>query len=328
MASNRNLLRHFVPSADRRRRPPRRFQPAPIVSGVEVLERRDVPAAVIYGPTVFNNSPNVSATINQVGNQIQAVFTLSPNAPAGYSTPVGLALYSLPHPGDPFLPQTRLMNIQGAFPVSAAHPVVTITVNIPFSGDDHCVQADAYYGDASTAGPYLIHDSGGYNDKLNAGLLAALITCDNDHDKYTGLTAGYYKNHLGAFAALGINPNQTIGETFGAYGDFAPGSPYASLANDTLVDALDYKGGSTLLDKAHILLRQAVTGLLNASFPAINYQLTGVQLNFMVHTALYTAGVTKDASSLTSLATLLDGFNSAEGVDLGLPNTTAGGKKK
>jgi hypothetical protein len=282
---------------------------------LEALERRAVPT-IISGPSVFGEKGFVTATVSEVGNQLVAVFQLDvQHAPAGYSTPVGLALYSLNLPiihGSN--PQVRVNNVQGAYPLSAAHPTETITVNEVESGNG-CNQVDAYVGNASTAGPILT--LGPVNDLLNSHLLAALVECKQNSGPFQGLTVGYYKNHLGAFAAVGLDPNTTLAQEFGAYGDFAPGSPYASLADVTLADALSFHGGPTLADKAQILLRQAVTALLNASSSAINYPLSAIDVLNDVHAAL----ASHDPNVITNLASQLDSYNSAEGVDLGLPNT-------
>jgi hypothetical protein len=78
-----------------------------------------------------------------------------------------------------------------------------------------------------------------------------------------GCTPGFWKNNTGAWEEY--SPSQTVGSVFeipAAFGE---------LADDTLLQALNYGGGSSDIDKARILLRQAVAAVLNAAHEGIGY---------------------------------------------------------
>jgi len=120
---------------------------------------------------------------------------------------------------------------------------------------------------------------------------------------FEGLSHGYWKNHPDDWPATGYSPSQTLGSVFSA-------SAALGLSAYTLDQALDFKGGSTLQEKAQILLRNAVAALLNAAHPNINYPLTVAEVIAEVDTAL--AG---DAAAMEALENLLDGYNNL-GADL------------
>lgn len=75
-----------------------------------------------------------------------------------------------------------------------------------------------------------------------------------------GCTPGYWKNHPDAW--VGHSPDDHVGDVFDV-------PSYLGLADDTLLEALNYKGGKGLEGAARILLRAAVAALLNASHPDI-----------------------------------------------------------
>lgn len=82
-----------------------------------------------------------------------------------------------------------------------------------------------------------------------------------------GCSHGYWKNHQNAWPEE-YDPNTTcLGDVF----TFPPGFDYSDLAEDLLLDALDYKGGKGSLGAARIMLRQSVAALLNAAHPSVNY---------------------------------------------------------
>ncbi|MEA3275519.1 MAG: hypothetical protein U9Q81_09590 [Pseudomonadota bacterium] len=71
-----------------------------------------------------------------------------------------------------------------------------------------------------------------------------------------GCTPGYWKNHL--YAWIVYSPDQSVDSVFEVPGDFQ------ELADDTLLEALNYGGGDGLVGAAQIMLRQAIATLLNA----------------------------------------------------------------
>jgi hypothetical protein len=96
---------------------------------------------------------------------------------------------------------------------------------------------------------------------LLVALIAAAPASACDDCECEGCTPGYWKNHLDAW--VGFSPDDLVGNVFVA----AP----ARLADDTLLDALNYRGGAGRIGGARILLRAGVAALLNASHPDVNF---------------------------------------------------------
>ncbi len=80
-----------------------------------------------------------------------------------------------------------------------------------------------------------------------------------------GCTLGYWKQSQHFDSWVGYSPTTTIDSVFTlpAYA--------SSLSGDTFLEALNYSGGSTILDKAKLLLKQAVAAFLNAANPDVGY---------------------------------------------------------
>ncbi len=95
--------------------------------------------------------------------------------------------------------------------------------------------------------------------------------------EYEGKTPGFWKNHLDAWVPTGYTPDMLVGDFF----DIP--SELSNLADDTLLEALSYKGGHSVEAKARILLRAAVAGLLNSAHPDINYIYTYGDLQWLVN---------------------------------------------
>jgi len=77
-----------------------------------------------------------------------------------------------------------------------------------------------------------------------------------------GCTQGFWKNHPEAWPAH-IQPGDDLADYFVA----AP----PELLGDTLMDALNYRGGKGYLGAARILLRTAVTAMLNIEHSDVEY---------------------------------------------------------
>jgi hypothetical protein len=92
-----------------------------------------------------------------------------------------------------------------------------------------------------------------------------------------GCTPGFWKNHPEDW--VGYSPTATLTSVFGAGG-------LGSLGSTTLLDALSFKGGSTLEEAKQILLRHAVAALLNAAHPDVDYDMTTAEVIALVQTAL------------------------------------------
>lgn len=114
-----------------------------------------------------------------------------------------------------------------------------------------------------------------------------------------GCTMGFWKNHLGAWTPTGFGPDQTVESVFDVPDQFG-------LDDDTLLEALRYKGGPGPLGAARILLRAAAAAILNAAHPDVNYALSQADIIADVNAAL--AG---SRAQMLALATDLDKANNA-----------------
>jgi hypothetical protein len=122
-----------------------------------------------------------------------------------------------------------------------------------------------------------------------------------------GCTPGYWKQsqHFDSWVATGYAPTMLIGSAFSNAGLYSlAGKPFARY---TLLDGLQMKGGSGVVGATQILMRAAVSALLNASSSSLNYAYTKSQVVSMVNTAL--ASGNRDAIIIA--ATKLDIANNA-----------------
>lgn len=112
-----------------------------------------------------------------------------------------------------------------------------------------------------------------------------------------GCTPGYWKAEQHHDSWEGHAPGDLVGSVF-------TGAD-ASLADDTLLQALNYTGGSGLLGAQRILLRAAVAALLNASSTGVDYTLTEAQVIAAVDAALASG----DRDTILAAAADLDADN-------------------
>jgi hypothetical protein len=121
-----------------------------------------------------------------------------------------------------------------------------------------------------------------------------------------GCTPGYWKQpqHLDAWGPTGYSPSQTLESVFDVPDAFG-------LDSATLLQALDFRGGSTLTGAARILLRQAVAALLNAAHPDVDFGLAPAEVIEQVNAALASG----DRETILALAEELDVLNN-EGCPL------------
>jgi hypothetical protein len=120
-----------------------------------------------------------------------------------------------------------------------------------------------------------------------------------------GCTPGYWKNahHFDSWKIY--TPGQSIGSVFTVPVSYAiNGVPEA---NFTLDEGLSFQGGPDLSGKAQILLRAAIAALLNSK--AVNYPMTTAAIIKAVNDAI----ASNDETTITDLATKLDGFNNGLG---------------
>lgn len=108
-----------------------------------------------------------------------------------------------------------------------------------------------------------------------------------------GCSHGYWKNHLGSWAATGYSPAQDFDAVFGVEA-FSP--------DRTLLQALQAGGGGI-----NNLGRQGVAALLDASHPDVDFPLTPEEVIQLVRDAI-------DEGTVGATATYLDGL-----VNLGCP---------
>jgi hypothetical protein len=119
------------------------------------------------------------------------------------------------------------------------------------------------------------------------------------HGADEGCSAGYWKNHVGAWAATGYGPSQAIGTVFTNTGTYYPG-----LASSTLLEALSFSTGSGAEGAARGLLKQAVAALLNAAHPGVDFPRSPSDLIFGVNAALLS-----NRDAMLELAEQLDADN-------------------
>lgn len=115
------------------------------------------------------------------------------------------------------------------------------------------------------------------------------------HTGTEGCTLGYWKvlQHHDSWPA-GLLPGQSLQTVFGP-------NAYA----DTLLVALDYKGGPGVDGGKRLLLKQAVAALLNATSASVAYPQTRTQVIEEVRFALASG----DRGLMLSLASTLDAYN-------------------
>src|SRR6266542_7162578 len=83
---------------------------------------------------------------------------------------------------------------------------------------------------------------------------------------FEGCTPGYWKQsqHLDSWVTTGYLPTQTLQSVFDVPDSYG-------LDNYTLLQALSFKGGPGTTAAAQILLRAAVSALLNSASSSVDY---------------------------------------------------------
>ena len=114
-----------------------------------------------------------------------------------------------------------------------------------------------------------------------------------------GCTPGYWKANVkkGAseWALAGYSPAQLVGSVFAA----------GSFNSATLLEALEFGGGSGVSGATRILLRAAVAAVLNAASPGVGYPMSVASIVSDVNAAIATA----DRGAILALASSLDAAN-------------------
>lgn len=118
-----------------------------------------------------------------------------------------------------------------------------------------------------------------------------------NHSGYTGCSPGFWKNHPCKWVKY--STEDTIGSVFELP------SELQELSSKNLSEALNFRGGNSIVDKAKILLRQAVAALLNAAHPDINYPLSESNVINRVNGAL----ASLDKNVIVNLKNILHYYN-------------------
>jgi hypothetical protein len=126
---------------------------------------------------------------------------------------------------------------------------------------------------------------------------------------WRGRTPGYWKNHPGAWPSP-YTPNTLVQSVFQIPTCLKTGSNLDLTkpnGPDTMLQALDYQGGTTLKGKAQILFRASVAAVLNERHFGATYPpyTSTAQLITAVNNALASC----DGATYINLATQLDFWN-------------------
>jgi hypothetical protein len=138
----------------------------------------------------------------------------------------------------------------------------------------------------------------------------------------SGCTPGYWKNNAttAVWGPTGYSPDQELGTVFNDTATIEGVAPFGMVnwdkigidPQDTLLQALNYGGGSGISGAAKILLRAAVAALLNGAHPNVD----GFPPAWVIkRTVGYLNGVEGQGLSYRGnilwLATMLDGENNS-----------------
>jgi hypothetical protein len=116
-----------------------------------------------------------------------------------------------------------------------------------------------------------------------------------------GCTPGYWKNHTQSWPPTGYSTGQAVDSVFSR----TASAPYVAQGDATLLQALSFRGGSTIQGAAQILLRASVAAILNAAHPNVNYPRSVQAIVDDVNAALNT----QNRDTILNLATALDNDN-------------------
>jgi hypothetical protein len=155
--------------------------------------------------------------------------------------------------------------------------------------------------EALQAGVALRRSNTGQGNKWSRATRVWVVV-DYTPSSCEGLSHGYWKNHFEDWPLTGYSPDQTLASVFAQSGGFG-------LGDYTLLEALNFAGGSALAEKARILLRNAVAAVLNAAHPNIDYPRTVTEVIADVNAALASG----DAATILALEAALDVDNNLGG---------------
>ena len=116
-----------------------------------------------------------------------------------------------------------------------------------------------------------------------------------------GCTPGYWKNHTSNWEEY------TTSEQLGW--QFAIPAQLSNLSDDTFLQALSYKGGSTIEGAAQILMRATVASFLNAAHEGVGYPYRRDAEPFNIRDEVNDALASLDRQTILDLAATLDAAN-------------------
>jgi hypothetical protein len=116
-----------------------------------------------------------------------------------------------------------------------------------------------------------------------------------------GCTPGYWKNHLDSWAGTGFAPTDTLESVFDV-----PDS--LGMDSTTLLQALNFNGGSGVSGGARILLRAAVASLLNSAHAGVDFPMSTADVISDTNAAL----ASLDRDMMIGLGGDLDDANNGE----------------
>ena len=266
-----------------------------------------------YGNNVFANYvktfdktaiTNISYTINgtttvttlldnvQQGDTVTANFTVK----AGKTVELSLVAYkaTAPYSSGDNLQYQKLVDVDTGVFAAGTH---SLTVEVP----DCYFQIDFIGGQAITpfgpAGSNILYGAQGRMISFDNG---GTKPCDCEQTGGEGLTPGFWKNHTDLWVTC--TPDQTLESVFDV-------PDHLGLDDKTLLEALNFGGGTSVKGAAQNLFRHAVAAILNASHTLVEYALTSGSIIAQVNTALASNSVT----TINTLKNQLDLFNNAGG---------------
>jgi hypothetical protein len=150
----------------------------------------------------------------------------------------------------------------------------------------------------------------------NTPEISHFVFCYTTTVVHEGCTPGFWKNRgitTGDWLETGYAPGQLLNTVF-TFNHTA----INSLGTSTMLQALDFGGGTGVLGGARNLLRAATAAILNASHDDVGYAMTATAVLHAVNTALVKGSDTDNQwrARMLSLATTLDMHNNA-GCPLG-----------
>jgi hypothetical protein len=164
-------------------------------------------------------------------------------------------------------------------------------------GDEQCV----VYTTGSDPGParFKLTVTENHNGTACKGCCYVEFECEPELGE-DGCTPGFWKNHPACWCDAYYD-NPELGTVF----DIPAGAEWDDIRDDTMMDALSYSSGPTFVRKSQKLLQHAVSALLNACNPDVNYPATVTGIINAVNAAL----ASDDAGVVTDLKNQYDDWN-------------------